>query len=110
MKKRHASRSGFFGLRMLLGFALGLIGILLVLVGFGISSGPSALAQNPSAVRSKISPEVLTDTADNKNASVVIFLGDQADVSAAYGMSPANVILVFFVGVLRVDNEDVGIF
>jgi subtilisin family serine protease len=86
MKKRHVSRNGYFNLRMLLGFALGLMGILLVLVGFGISSGPSALAQNPSAVRSKISREVLADTADSKNASVVIFLSDQADVSAAYGL------------------------
>ena len=34
----------------------------------------------------KIAPEVLADTADGKNASVVILLADQADVSAAYGM------------------------
>ena len=32
---------------------------------------------------SKIAPQVLSDTADGKSASVVILLADQADVSAA---------------------------
>ena len=39
--------------------------------------------QNPA---SKIAPQVLSDTADGKSASVVILLADQADVSAAYDM------------------------
>src|SRR5205814_8033007 len=34
----------------------------------------------------KIAPEALAETADGKNASVVILLADQADVSAAYEM------------------------
>jgi len=34
----------------------------------------------------KIAPRVLIDTADGKGTSVVIFLADQADVSAAYAM------------------------
>src|SRR6266567_8545182 len=34
----------------------------------------------------KIAEEVLRDTADGQTASVVIFLADQADVSAAYDM------------------------
>src|ERR1044071_4920068 len=86
MKKRCASQSGFFNWRVLLGFLLGLVGIFLALVGFGMSSGSSALAQRPMAAKSKIAPEVLADTADGKSASVVIFLAEQADVSAAYAM------------------------
>src|SRR5204862_884647 len=86
MKKRRASQSGFFSWRVLLGFVLGLVGVFLALVGFGISSGSSVLAQNPLAARAKIAPEVLADTADGKSASVVILLSKQADVSAAYAM------------------------
>src|SRR5438552_9804881 len=86
MKKRHASQSGFFNSRVLLGFVLGLAGIFLVLVGFGMSSESSVLAQNSLSDRSKIAPEVLADTADGKSASIVILLADQADVSAAYAM------------------------
>ena len=67
-----------------------------------MSSGASALAQNPKQNQErggtpqttagsltagvKIAPEVLADTADGKSASVVILLADQADVSAAYAM------------------------
>src|SRR6266446_9531356 len=86
MKKRHASQRGFFNSRVLLGFVLGLAGIFLVLVGFGMSSESSVLAQNSLPDRSKIAPEVLADTADGKSASVVILLADQADVSSAYAM------------------------
>ena len=35
---------------------------------------------------SKISPQVLSDTADGNSTSVIILLADQADVSAAYDM------------------------
>ena len=52
MKKRHASQSGFFNSRVLLGFVLGLAGIFLVLIGFGMSSESSVLAQNHSALSS----------------------------------------------------------
>jgi len=38
----------------------------------------------------KIAPRVLIDTADGKGTSVVIFLADQADVSAAYAMTDEN--------------------
>ena len=71
MKKKHSSQSGFFNSRVLLGFVLGLVGIFLMLVGVGMSSGSSALAQNPLAAGVKIAPEVLSDTADGKSASVV---------------------------------------
>ena len=88
MKKKRPSKSGFFNPRVLLGFVLGSIGVLLVLVGLGTSSGTSALAQNPGSPSggAKIAPDVLAETADGKSASVVIFLADQADVSAAYSM------------------------
>ena len=71
---------------------LGSVGVFLALVAFGIFSGASTLAQGPGqsgsslAASVKIAPEVLADTADGKNASIVIFLAEQADVSAAYGM------------------------
>jgi serine protease AprX len=88
MKKKRPSKSGFFNPRVLFGFVLGSIGVLLVLAGLGTFSGTSALAQNPGSPIGavKIAPEVLADTADGKSASVVIFLADQADVSAAYSM------------------------
>ena len=100
MKKTRPFQSGFFGPRILLGFVLCSVGVLLALVGFGIFSGASALAQNPRpdpasgmspatldpVVVAKIAPEVVADTANGNNASVVILLADQADVSAAYGM------------------------
>jgi len=97
MKKKRPSQSGFFNPRVLFGFVLGSIGVLLVLLGFSMSSGASALAQEPKqkqergdasqrVLRGKIAPEVLAETADGKIASVVILLADQADVSAAYRM------------------------
>src|SRR5436190_13985747 len=98
MKKKRPSQRGFFNPRVLLSFLFGSIGVLLALVGFGMSSGASALAQNPKQNQTrgnrtlqttadvKIAPEVLAETANGKNASVVILLADQADVSAAYRM------------------------
>jgi len=41
----------------------------------------------PLGIDSKIAPQVLADTVGGENASVVILLTDQADVSAAYGMN-----------------------
>src|SRR5205823_2617462 len=102
MKKERPSQSGVFDPNILLGFVLGLVGILLALVGFGMSSGTSAVAQSPQQDQErdgtprmtatsltagvKIAPEVLADTANGNNTSVVILLADQADVSAAYAM------------------------
>ncbi|MEY2490920.1 MAG: serine protease AprX, partial [Verrucomicrobiota bacterium] len=93
MKKKRLSQSGFFNSRILFGFVLASVGVLLALVGFGTSSGASALAQNPGSLSGgvKIAPAVLADTAGGKSASVVIFLADQADVSAAYGMKNQDV-------------------
>ena len=97
MKKKLGSQNGFSALHVLLGFVLGSIGVLLALIGLGISSGASALAQNPKGnqgrggaaqtlAAAKIAPEVLADTVEGRSASVVIFLADQADVSAGYAM------------------------
>ena len=92
MKKNVRSQNGFSSLHLLLGFVLGSIGLFLGLTGLAVSSG-SSLAQSGKpgatalvAAGSKIKPEVLTETANGKSASVVIFLTDQADVSAAYRM------------------------
>jgi serine protease AprX len=38
------------------------------------------------ATRNKIAPDVLADTADGQVASVIIFLADQADLSASYAI------------------------
>ncbi len=102
MKKKRPAQSGFFNPRILIGFALGSLGIFLVLVAFGMSSGSAALAQGPKvnqaggntqaasasslAPGAKIAPEVLAETAGGQSASIVILLADQADVSAAYAM------------------------
>ena len=48
MKKKFASKSAFFNPRVLLGFFLCLIGAVMALIAFSISSGPSALAQRPT--------------------------------------------------------------
>ena len=95
MKKTRCFQSGFFSPRILLGVVLCSVGALLALVGFGIYSGTSARADQRSgvsaatldpAVVAKIAPEVVANTANGNNASVVILLADQADVTAAYGM------------------------
>ena len=52
MKRIRPFQLSFVNPRILLGFVLGSIGVLLVLVGFGMSSGTSALAQNPGSLAS----------------------------------------------------------
>jgi serine protease AprX len=101
MKIKRYFQSGFYHPRILLGFFLCSVGVLLALIAFGVSWGTSALAQGPrqaqtdggapppntaSGVGPKIAPQVLADTDDGASASVVILLADQADVSAAYEM------------------------
>src|SRR5437867_9059235 len=102
MKKARPEDRRFSASRVRLGFALGSAGVLLMLIEFGVFSGAAALAHDQNgnqagrntpqttgspAADIKIAPEVLADTSDGKAASVVIFLADQADVSAAYGMT-----------------------
>jgi hypothetical protein len=45
MKRKSASQSAFFNLRLLLGFVLCLAGVTLALLAFGVFSGAPALAQ-----------------------------------------------------------------
>src|SRR5436190_925936 len=94
--KKYFSPNGSFSSRLLLGFALGSAGILLALVGLALSSGNSAQARSAAqdqrhptsraTTGGKIAPEVIADTMGGQNASIVIYLADQADVSAANDM------------------------
>src|SRR5690242_2326834 len=84
MKRKQTSQNGFFNSRVLIGFVLGSAGVFLGLAGFGVSAGSSVQSQTPTG--NKIAPEVMAETANGKSASIVIFLADQADVSAAYSM------------------------
>ena len=51
MKKKRPSRSGLFDPRILLGFVLAAVGVLLALVGLGMFSWTTALAQDPKQKR-----------------------------------------------------------
>ena len=79
MKRGRFTQRGFLRLRFLVGVAL---------VSLGLGLGLAAFARsNPErAPDSKIASDVLSELADGKRAPVVIFLADQADVSAAYQM------------------------
>jgi len=82
MNKERLSRSGFSYPRVLLGLALGVAGMLLALIAFGLSSGASAQAGN-SAPASKIASWVLERTANGAQAEFLVVLSDQADLRAA---------------------------
>ncbi len=68
------------------------VAILLVLSVFTLFSirarvaNAYSITDMPGKAASKIAPEVVADTTDGKRASVIIFLADQADVSAAYAI------------------------
>src|SRR5438309_2770546 len=68
-------------MRVALSLAFCLVGLLLTLLALSSTAGVSSGASD-----AKIAPQVLADTVGGENASVVILLTDQADVSAAYGM------------------------
>ena len=95
MKKKSAVKTAFANVRLLLGISLCLAGITIVLLALGKVSaqpGTASIQANPpatgfAAAANKIAPEVMTDTADGKSASVIIFMADQADVSAASDMA-----------------------
>ena len=73
--------SGFFELRVALSLALCSVGLLLAMIALSSTAGVK-----PGAIEAKIAPQVMADTLGDNNASVVILLADQADVSAAYNM------------------------
>src|SRR5213080_1473791 len=83
MKNKTASKNGFFTFRVLIGVLLCFSAITLVLFALG---GASAQPQTAPPSANKIAPEVLAETADGKSASVVIFLADQANITAAHAM------------------------
>jgi serine protease AprX len=58
----------------------------LVIVFGSSATSPSQKDKTLAAANKKIAPEVVADTADGARASVVVFMADQADVSAAYDM------------------------
>src|SRR5437764_3226147 len=71
----------FFELRLALCLVCCSVGLLLALLAFS-----STAEVRPGEIGAKIAPQVLADTVGGENASVVILLTDQPDVSAAYGM------------------------
>jgi serine protease AprX len=91
MKKKSASQSAFFKLRVLLGVLLWFAGVTIVLFArasaqLGTPSGQANPPTTGFAAANKIAPEVLADTADGGSASVVILLSDQANVNAGYAI------------------------
>jgi serine protease AprX len=80
-----SSISGFFAPRVAISFALCFAGVLLAMVGWS-----SAAGTNPSELAAKVAPDVLAETADSGEASIVILLTDQADVNAAHQMKDQN--------------------
>jgi serine protease AprX len=79
-----SSNSAFFAPRIAISFALCFGGIFLAMMAWSSAAGPKP------DVAAKIAPEVLADTAGSGNASIVIMLADQADVSAAFQMKDQN--------------------
>ena len=64
--------------------AVGLVAALAAaLAGFGVLPGETGATNGASP---KISPQVLSDTASGGETQFVVYLGDQADLSAAYAM------------------------
>lgn len=69
---------------LLVAIALFVVGLAFVFVSEATS--PSEKDRELAAADRKIAPEVVHDTAEGARASVVVFMADQADVSAAYEM------------------------
>src|SRR5438034_3329021 len=80
MKKKSASQSAFFKLRVLVGVLLCFSAITLVLFALGKASAQPR-TMPPSA--NKIAPWVMEHTANGQQAEFFIELADQADLSGA---------------------------
>src|SRR6266446_9088471 len=80
MKKKSASQSAFFKLRVLVGVLLCFSAITLVLFALGKASAQPR-SMPPSA--NKIAPWVMEHTANGQEADFFIELADQADLSGA---------------------------
>jgi len=70
--------------------AVTLCSLILAMAALKFGTSSEAFSSSPvrdaDIVSNKVAPEVLADTAGGDQASVVIYLADQADVSAAYDM------------------------
>jgi hypothetical protein len=80
MKKKSASQSGFFKLRVIIGVLFCFMGITVAL--FALSKA-SAQPRNPSGPASKIASWVIDHTANGQHAEFFVILADQADLSGA---------------------------
>src|SRR5215472_5261159 len=80
MKKKSASQSAFFKLRVLLGVLLCCAGTMVVLFALGKASAQPRTMPAPA---SKIAPWVTEHTANGQQAEFFIELADQADLSGA---------------------------
>src|ERR1043165_5394779 len=81
MKKKSASQSAFFKIRVLLSVVLGFAAITVALFALGKASAQPRIA--PAAPGSKIAPWVMEHTANGQQAEFFIELADQADLSGA---------------------------
>src|ERR1700758_1769534 len=80
MKKKSASQSAFFKLRVLLGILLCCAGSMVVLFALGKASAQPRTVLPPAA---KIASWVTEHTANGQQAEFFIELADQADLSGA---------------------------
>jgi serine protease AprX len=82
--QKTSSQSGFFNPRVLLGFGLCSVGVLLAIFSFAATPLRSP---NKTAALTKIAPWVLEHTADGKQAEFLVVLADQADFSGANALA-----------------------
>jgi serine protease AprX len=80
MRKSRASESGLFNSRILFGFVLCSIGVLLALLSFAATL---PRVPNGSAAARKIAPWVFERTANGQQAEFLVVLVDQADLKGA---------------------------
>src|SRR5262245_25389963 len=64
--------------------------VLFVSIAVRVSSGRAQGVRLAPAPAGKIAPEVLAETSGGSATPVVVFLRDQADVSAAHGMKDSD--------------------
>jgi serine protease AprX len=103
MKKTEPSQSGFFYSRVLVGFVLGSAGVFLALIGWGVSSNASGLAQGPGqdkhdeirlmaggqvvpeTLANKVDPSVLRFSAKAASGETdfIVVLSEQANLNGA---------------------------
>jgi serine protease AprX len=85
-KSSNISSSGFFRLRLFVSVGLGVLGLFLGLLACGLTAGKASLmaGEGQSIRNEKIAPEVMTELSESSATSVLIFMAEQPDLSAAY--------------------------